>query len=468
MAYSITLNVACFFTVVYLVQHYIRQFLEDRRFARFARDHGCEEPTRAKSKLPWGIDFVFKAVTFKGDFLDEIVAEQYREYGNTWSSTGLFGIPLINTIEPKNIQTVLATKFKDWELGELRNGPFIPFIGVGVISSDGAAWEHYRALVRPQFAREQISALEGHEEHMKHLFSAMPVNESGWTGSVGLQQLLYNFTLDTSTDFLFGHSVNSQQAALTAEVGSDEMSFTEAMREAADWCITRMRAQKLYWMITSAKFRRACKTVHHFLDGIIEDSLARQESGEKTQSTGGKKQKYSLVGALGNDTNNVEEIRNQALALLIAGRDTTAGTLGWVFLELARHPEVWNKLRRQILEEFGTEEDEEEITFAKLKSCRYLQHVINETLRLYPAAAVNTRSAVRDTIIPVGGGPKGDKPVAVRRGTLLQYSVYVMHRRPDLWGDDAQEWRPERFAGKSSSWEYLPFNGGPRICLGRK
>ncbi len=468
---TITLRAACFCIIGYLVQRFVRQYLDDRRFAQFAKDNGCEEPPRAKAKLPWGIGYVYQAVTFKGDFIEGFIQPQYHEYGTTFSGTGLFGLPMMNTIEPKNVQTVLATKFKDWELGQLRNGPFVPLLGVGVLSSDGAAWEHHRALVRPQFTRDQISALEGHEEHLKHLFSAMPVKESGWTNSVDLLVLLHNFTLDTATDFLFGHSVGSQQAFLAGgSLGykSKEMKFMEAMQEAEGWCMVRIRAQRLYWAITSAKFKRACKTVHQFTDDIVRKALAHESSSEKTQTASGKKPKYSLVGALGAETENVEEIRNQAMGLLFAGRDTTAATLSWIFLELARHPEVWNKLRRQIIQDFGTEEDEEEITFAKLKGCRYLQYVINETLRIHVVTPLNSRTAVRDTILPVGGGPKGDAPVAIRKGTLAFWAPYVMHRRPDIWGEDAEEWKPERFAGRTSGWEYLPFNGGPRICLGRK
>jgi cytochrome P450 len=56
----------------------------------------------------------------------------------------------------------------------------------------------------------------------------------------------------------------------------------------------------------------------------------------------------------------------------------------------------------------------------------------------------------------------------VRRGQEVNYSVYVMHRRHDLWGPDADEFVPERWTGRRPGWEYLPFNGGPRVCLGQQ
>jgi len=78
---------------------------------------------------------------------------------------------------------------------------------------------------------------------------------------------------------------------------------------------------------------------------------------------------------------------------------------------------------------------------------------------------------VRDTVLPVGGGDDGLSPIFVPKGGRVQYSVYAMHRRTDLYGPDALEFRPERWGEGTKSgrgWDYLPFNGGPRICLGRE
>ena len=99
---------------------------------------------------------------------------------------------------------------------------------------------------------------------------------------------------------------------------------------------------------------------------------------------------------------------------------------------------------------------------------RALQRTV---LRLYPSVPVNSREATKLTILPVGGGPDGKSPVLVRPGQAVGYSVYAMHRRKDIYGEDADQFRPERWEDESLSnigWGYLPFNGGPRICLGRE
>lgn len=91
-------------------------------------------------------------------------------------------------------------------------------------------------------------------------------------------------------------------------------------------------------------------------------------------------------------------------------------------------------------------------------------------LRLHPVVPRNEREAVRDTVLPLGGGKDGLSPVFVAKGTLVSYNIYAMHRRTDIYGPDAGEFRPGRWAnGKlQPCWGYLPFNGGPRICIGQR
>ena len=86
------------------------------------------------------------------------------------------------------------------------------------------------------------------------------------------------------------------------------------------------------------------------------------------------------------------------------------------------------------------------------------------------------RQALKSTILPVGGGLDGKSPILVRKGEAIGYCVYAMHRRKDIYGDDADEFRPSRWDENPTDgpdlsnigWGFLPFNGGPRICLGRE
>jgi cytochrome P450 len=93
---------------------------------------------------------------------------------------------------------------------------------------------------------------------------------------------------------------------------------------------------------------------------------------------------------------------------------------------------------------------------------------MNETLRLYPAVPFNVRLALKDTTLPHGGGPDGMSPIGILKDTPIGYSTMIMQRRPDLT-PDVKSFSPERWeTWQPKPWQYIPFNGGPRICIGQQ
>jgi cytochrome P450 len=128
------------------------------------------------------------------------------------------------------------------------------------------------------------------------------------------------------------------------------------------------------------------------------------------------------------------------------------------------------RLRDEIAEIAGLGLNATQPSREQLKKMKYLEVVIKESMRLYPPVPVNARTAVRTTTLPVGGGLDGQSPILIRKGEVVSYSPYVMHRREDIYGPDASEYKPERWendALKHVGYGYLPFNAGPRNCLGQ-
>lgn len=150
---------------------------------------------------------------------------------------------------------------------------------------------------------------------------------------------------------------------------------------------------------------------------------------------------------------------------MAAGRDSTASMLGWCLRRLALHPDVFATLREAVLRDFSSSGKPD---FAELKACKPLQHFMNEILRLHPIVPINNRFCVKDTTLPLGGGADQRSPIAIRAGQSVVFSVYAMHRRTDLWGEDALEFRPSRWEQKIPAWQYSPFLGGPRVCIGQQ
>lgn len=194
-----------------------------------------------------------------------------------------------------------------------------------------------------------------------------------------------------------------------------------------------------------------------FVDRFVDLAFTRR---------GQEKGRYVFADELVTKTNDKYRVRSELLNILLAGRDTTASLLSNVWWTLARRPDIFNKVQDEIAFLDGAAPD-----YQQIKDMKYLRALLNESLRLYPVVPLNSREALVDTTIPLGGGLDGKSPVFVPKGAVVTWSVYAMHRRKDYYGDDAEEFKPERWLGENSlrpGWEYLPFNGGPRICLGRK
>lgn len=202
------------------------------------------------------------------------------------------------------------------------------------------------------------------------------------------------------------------------------------------------------------------KAINKFADVILVESMAKAHSENEAQG-------YTFLQELMKTTHDHRTLRSELLNLLMAGRDTTAGLLANTWYKLARHANIWAKLKAEVSAVVG----QERLNAAHIRDMKYLRAVLNEMMRLMPPVPMNSRQAVRDTVLPLGGGPDGLSPVFVPKGRVVTYATYSMHRRKDLYGEDALEFKPERWIDgtlkQKPGWEYLPFNGGPRVCIGQ-
>ncbi|KAL5358473.1 cytochrome P450 [Aspergillus floccosus] len=370
------------------------------------------------------------------------------------------------TIDPENVKEVWATQFKNFSASNLRYNISHQLAGKNIASTDGAEWARYRALLRPQFARSQISNLDLEERHVQKAMLAISATSGKWTEPVDIQEIFHRFTIDSSTEFLFGKSIESQISAVTGQKTAD-VDFAHHLDKSMEYIGKRIRLEKLYWLADNQESRFSEAKVHKYVDRYVQDAIKAGQEG-KLQADPERSTQYILLHALTTTMQDPIELRNQVLSLLLAGRDTTASLLSWTVLLLARHPDEFQKLRQAVLKDFGPYNSPRNLTFDALKSCSRLRYCLNESLRLYPIAPLNRRIAVRDTTLPRGGGRDGRQPIYVRKGQVILLSIYSMHRRKDIWGPDADDFRPGRWEGRKTLWEYVPFSGGPRICLGQQ
>lgn len=313
-----------------------------------------------------------------------------------------------------------------------------------------------------------MSNLDREERHIDNALRVIPILHDGWSSAVNIQAIFFRLTLDSATEFLFGRSCDSQIAAMQKDTGkvSDD-TFLYGFDRCMWYLAERLRFDTLYWLIHNREFKKCIDIVHAFVDRYVYSALkqAQQQEGESIEK--GTSQ-YIFLKALTHTTKDPIKLRDESLNVLLAGRDTTASLLSWTILLLARQPDMFARLRADILEQFGTYHQPRNMDFASLKSCHYLQHFLNETLRLYPVVPFNRRCATTDTTLPSGGGKDGSSPIYVPKGRTVMYSTYVLQRRKDIWGEDAEVFNPDRWMGRKVAWEYIPFNGGPRTCIGQQ
>lgn len=186
-------------------------------------------------------------------------------------------------------------------------------------------------MLRPQFARDQISDLELEEVHVQDLLKHLTTDHAtGWTPQVNLSPMFFRLTLDSATEFLFGESVDSQVAALP---GAHEKKAADASGK-LDWtgfapCFdgatmalgVRGRLNEKYWLYSPRSFYDKCKEVHKFADYYVNLALTTDLSSlkESNLEKGTHKEKYIFLAELVKATRDPVELRSQLLNILLAG-----------------------------------------------------------------------------------------------------------------------------------------------------
>ncbi|KAI2617316.1 cytochrome P450 [Hypomontagnella submonticulosa] len=408
---------------------------------------------------PLGIRFVLDAARhIKGHTLLQGWTRLFGTLGRTYAhhvfpSTS----DAITTDEPDNVRAVLSINFDDWIIPQVRIRAFIPVLGYhSIFTTNGDEWRHARATLRPAFVRDQVADLRCLDRHVSRLVARIPRDGSRFD----LQAMFQMLTTDTISDFMFGHSTD-----LLTTRPEDGLRFGRCFDVSMQKIANRAR---LGWMTMIFKDRELTE-VAAFQNAYVDKYIAevkreRAEKGDLEKADGSKK--YMFLNELLESGESDEVVRDHLMSIFTAGRDTTTSVLTYLFFELSRRPDVFEAIRREIRD---LDLDGDKLpTWETLRNMKYLNWAIKEVLRLNPPVATNAREAVRDTILPVGGGPDGKSPIFVRKGTLLRYLPWSLHRRKDIYGDDADEFRPERWETLRPTFEYVPFNAGPRICVGQQ
>jgi len=411
------------------------------------------------------------------------IADAVATVGNCFNFRILFDDSLF-TCEPNHIKAILATDFENFVKGDKFRAKMINVLGTGVFNSDAEMWKFHRSMTRPFFSHDRISHFNIFDRHADHVITQMKSRlRAGYP--VDFQDAISRFTLDSATEFLFGKCVDSLSAGLVypfnvtpvgnsvdnSQVAND---FARAFADAQYIASRRFRRSWLWQLfeVFGDDTAEPMKVVNAYIEPILKDAIERANAaatqGEK--STSKLSDGDALLDHLVRITTDLAVLKDEILNIMIAGRDTTAGTLTFAIYLLSMHPHVLARVREEIMAKIGPTGRP---TYEDIREMKYLRAVINETLRLFPPVPLNIRESVKATTFP--SSDPLQKPYYVPGNTPVSYSVFIMHRRKDLWGPDAEEFDPDRFLDERlhkyltpHPFIFLPFNAGPRICLGQQ
>ncbi|KAI1127135.1 cytochrome P450 CYP5202A1 [Nemania abortiva] len=407
-------------------------------------------------RLPFGIDKLQNSLEAeKHRRLPLLSLEDHERYGDTYGqyAGGLF---TILTRDPRNIASLLSEQFPKFDYGSLRQVCFGCLLGEGIFTENGEDWKRSRKLLASELHKPRFPSLHIVESHFQDMLRAL-YSSTDTSSHIDIQPILYDYTLDIGTDIFLGVSTNT--LAPLSSVSSEGKSFPLAFNKALKWLATRERFKMFAWLVTGPELWSLCNTARNSLENMIIEAQ-RQEMGSKhTPST-------DFLG----QTTDLEKARDELMSLLFAARDSIASLLSWIIYVLAREPTVFKNLETDILTAMG---DDSNIvpTDSDLTRMRYLEDVVHECLRLFPAVPINGRICNMTTTLPAGGGTSGEEPILVPKGALVCFSTFGCHRSTKYYGEDAMKFRPERWREldvKTMTRDYMfhPFIGGPRKCLG--
>ena len=342
----------------------VRKLLYHLEIKKFAHKNGCL-PMVKGSMWPLGLNtFVRTMLNLHKNRFYRGEHEIFEELGNTIEDN-ILGRHVVLTRDPENIKAILATQFQEFDFNNRLHGKMDLLLGNnGIFVQVGPAWEHTRAMIRPQFYRSQIiNDLDSLDFHVNRLTSLFPLN-----AKFDIQPYFLALTLDTATEFLFGESVENLLDDNVHQPASG--TFAEAFNTAQYWIVVKLKTGPFYKFVGNKECARSCAISREFVGRYVERCL-NMDFDRKEEHKG----KYVFLDVLAEKYSDKTVLTDQIMNILLAGRDTTAGFLSFTVWFLCRNKRVWHKLRSEILEHVG---EDARPTWEGIKDMKYLKYVLNE------------------------------------------------------------------------------------------
>ncbi len=348
--------------------------------------------------------------------------------------------PVYMLYHPDDVHDVLVKQAAKFYKPRLTKTIFRRFLGNGLIVSDGDFWKRQRKLAQPAFHARRIEAYaQTMVEYTQKLIS-------GWRDGEArdADQEMMKLTLGIVAKTLFDADVSGDAeeigAAMTVIQEIANQQFNSLLPPMPEWLPTP----------TNRREQQAVEALDRVIERVISE---RRASGED------KGDLLSML-LLAEDENGERmtdaQVRNEAMTLFLAGHETTSNALTWTWYLLSEHPEVEAKLHDELAIVLGGRAP----TLADLGQLKYTEMVVKESMRLYPPAWGFSREPLED--VEIGG-------YTLEKGKPVFIIPYIQHRDA-RWFSEPERFLPERWGegleDNLPKYAYIPFGGGPRVCIG--
>lgn len=351
---------------------------------------------------------------------------------------------------PQGIQHVLQDNHTNYSKETRTYASLSNFLGNGLIVSNGDFWLRQRRLMQPAFHRTRINALTDMicQETSLTLQQWKTVYAPGQAVDISIE--LMRLTLAIVTQALFGKRISDEDGRIFNSIG---IMLND----------TPFRFEHPFYppLWAPTAYNRQFNAARAFLDTIIYDIIAERRAhpglgGDLLAMLMEARTEGSGSEATAENSMSDRQLRDEVFTLLLGGHESSALALSWTLYLLSQHPEVERRLRNEVEQILGGRQPGLE----DLPRLVYTRWVIDESIRFYPPAWLFERRALGDDTIC---------GYHIPAGMNLAFTPYVTHRLPQFW-EQPEVFNPERFnpdqEAKRPRYAYLPFGGGPRMCIG--
>ncbi|XP_031258317.1 cytochrome P450 704C1-like [Pistacia vera] len=432
----------------------------------FLRFHAKKSPQKTKKYHPIATSPLNQVLNYYRLF--DLMTDLSRKYKTYRLSS--FSRNEIFTTDSAIVEYILKTNFPNYGKGLYAYNIFKDLLGDGIFAVDGDKWKHQRKLASYEFSTKILRDFSSGVFKITAVKLARILSEFSVSNrSLDMQNLFMKATLDSVFKVILGIDLDGLSG--TYEEGA---RFTAAFDTANG--LTSFRFVDFFWKIkrflnigSEAELRKNIEVVDEFVYKLIKSKIELLNNLHDDSQPGKKEDILSRFLEL--KETDPKYLRDIVLNFVIAGKDTTATTLSWFFYLLCKHPDIQEKIAKEIIQKnkvssnSSIEELAAKVNEETLDKKHYLHAALSETLRLYPAVPVDGKICFSDDTLP--------DDFSVNKGDMITYLTYAMGRTKELWGNDAEEFRPERWLNENGHFQpkspfiFTAFQAGPRICLGK-